>query len=107
MIVIYFFNFKMDLWDKVCHDYKLNKELYIQPTVVSNPTGIVYIFKSINHTLNIHFVFSERIFVYMSLFPNKTGHKYRTWQGYLQSEYIVNMIFQLLNQYFMIKNDYI
>ncbi len=102
MIVFIYFNLKMDLWNKVCNDYKLNKELYIQPTIKLNSSGMIYTFKSNYNTLNIHFVLSERIFIYMSLYPTKPGHKNRTWNGYLQKEYIVTIIFQLLNQYFMI-----
>jgi len=91
-------------WTQIATNFNLNINHYVKPILIKKHNCIIYHFKTNNHSLYIQLMLQgDDIFVDVLLQPYIKYHKNRVYKGYLSEQWLLLLIYQLLNQYF--KND--
>lgn len=90
-------------WCQIADNFNLNTNHYIQPTITQRNHYKIYEFKTSKHALyiQVHMV-NDDLYADVILHPFIKDHKRRIYQGWLSEYWLLQLIYQILNQYFKV-----
>jgi hypothetical protein len=93
-------------WEQIANNFNLNICNYVTPIVTQRDNYKIYEFKTPKHALYVQLHMTDGdIYADVILHPFIKHHKRRIYQGWLREHWLLQLIYQTLNQYFIKYNN--